>query len=446
MVLNKIKIGVLNICMEEYPHEVTDKLINEIKFLSKNNCEFIYMGKIFSMSESIIKTRELIKENPDLILILLGTWIDSSVAFSALKELENFPFMIWTIPMIDNSSTGSLVGFSVLKGTLERIGKKFSWVYGLPKTIFPKVIEQANYQRIKKELREYRLGLFGYASMGIYTATFDHVSVKDKLGPEVIHIDNLYLVNRMNNINEEKVKDKKDELLAKMRLEKENLDFSFSNAVKMYLSMKEIIDENKLNGVTNKCMFELSSTIGCPCLALSLLIDDGIMTTDEGDIHALITMILLNKLTNKPGYFSDLINAEENYLWFSTCGFIAPSLTKGEILIKQQAEEVGDKGVIISAEPKEGLVTIARLESIPGNRYKMHIAKGNIIEGYRRKHVKKNGLELFLFPICKVDLGYNYKKFLNNVCANHYILVWEDCTDSLTDLCEILDIEVIKDN
>ena len=44
------------------------------------------------------------------------------------------------------------------------------------------------------------MGLFGYAALGIYTATFDTVSLRRKIGPEIHHIDQWLLIKRMEEV------------------------------------------------------------------------------------------------------------------------------------------------------------------------------------------------------------------------------------------------------
>ena len=440
-----VKIGILNLCMKEYLHSVSDRLIDQLKDKMGKDVEWVYFGKSFHMDDVIKHSCSLKKELPDYILILFGTWADASLGMTAYEQLINYPLLFWAIPMIEGNSTGSFVAFCVLKGTLERLGIKFDWKLCLPNEIASVLVNKTRLHRIKSELRNMKLGLFGYAAMGIYTATFNHLGIKHKIGPEVIHVDNVLVLNTMKGLDREIVEFEKEKFYCRFPLHSPKLKPSSDRTLMVYLAMKEIIKSYNMSGVTAKCMFEMSRSIGCSCIPLSLLVDDGIMCSDEGDIYALITMIFMNKLSGQPCFFSDVINAEKQNLWFSTCGFIAPSLVDGNIEINQQVEEIGTEGVVFSGKPKKGLVTIARLEESSDNGYKMHITKGIVDEGYLRKHVTKAGKELNLFPICKVRLEYNVMFFLKNVCSNHYILCWDDIVCELEELCKLLKIKVLKD-
>jgi ferredoxin len=54
----------------------------------------------------------------------------------------------------------------------------------------------------KRHLSEARIGLFGYPALGIYTATADHVSLRQKIGPEIFHLDQWLIVKGMDEVAE----------------------------------------------------------------------------------------------------------------------------------------------------------------------------------------------------------------------------------------------------
>jgi L-fucose isomerase-like protein len=432
--MRKPIIGIINVCMDVYPHDIADPILEEAMEELKKDCEVVYIGKAFTMSESIRKTKELLRSDPDLVVIFFSTWINASVPVSAIKEISDRPMFLWSIPMIEGMSTGSLVGFAVVKGTIERMGLDIPWAYGLPEEITEVLKKEAKASQIVRDLRRSRLGLIGYASMGMYTATFDHLSVKDKLGPEVVHIDNYYLVKKMEEIGIDKAEKRYEALVEKYPLAKDELKEPTLNSILMNIALEKIIEEFELDAITIKCQHEISRTIGCVCIPLSLIVEEGGVATCEGDIHGLITMMLIKGLTMRPSFFSDFINAEGKDIYFSSCGFIAPSLTTGDIRIEQQIHEIGEEGVVFSTAPKTGAVTIARLEA-GKDKYRMHIAQGVVEEGYRRNHRGKP-----LFPICRVRLNYHSGDFLKNVVSNHYLLSYSDIKDDLLRICSMLDI------
>lgn len=91
-----------------------------------------------------------------------------------------------------------------------------------------------------------------------------------------------------------------------------------------------MIAEGNWQGLSVKYQHELSTYLRCiACLPLSLLNDEGVMCTDEGDIHALITMIIMKLLSgeNTPVYFGDIYKLDEGGFLMAQCGLIPHSRT-----------------------------------------------------------------------------------------------------------------------
>ena len=437
------KLGIINIAMEVYPHQLADPLLDSLMVDLGQDANVTYLGKAFDADTAREKAIKIRGMDLDLAVVFLSTWVDATVAMAALLELENVPTVLWGLPMFDGSSTGSLVGLAVVKGSLEQMGRRADFVYGLPETAAQSILGKAKINAVARNLRRQKIGLFGYASMGMYTATFDHANLRAALGPEVLHVDNYALVRSMEALPDDAVRTERQAMLKKLPLSSPDLDEPFTNAVKMRLALKEIIAEEKLDAVSLKCQHEISRTYGCTCIPLAFLVEDGLPATCEGDVPGLVTAMMLRALTEKPAFFCDFINAEEDNVWFSSCGFIAPSLTEGKITVKRQIHEIGEQGAIISAAPKKGDVTIARLAQRPAGKYAMHLASGTVEEGYLREHIYADGSHDHLFPIARVKLPYPSTKFLSDVVSNHYLLTWADCREDLGQLCRVMGIEMI---
>jgi L-fucose isomerase-like protein len=213
-------------------------------------------------------------------------------------------------------------------------------------------------------------------------------------------------------------------------------------AMRMYLALKRFAADEQLDAMTIKCQHEISRSWGCGCLALSLLADEGIPVTCEGDIHGLITGMMIHRVTGAHPFFADFINAAGSDIWFSSCGFIPFSLTEGDIVLQQQIHEIGEEGVTCSAAPRTGPVTIARLEEDGSGGYRMHLADGDAQEGYRREHEDERGRR-DLFPIVRVALQEHSDEFLRRVLANHYLVSYRPCSGELAALCGDMGVSLV---
>jgi len=76
--------------------------------------------------------------------------------------------------------------------------------------------------------------------------------------------------------------------------------------IRLYTALKAIYEENDIIGLTVKC-FHLIELIGTvPCLAFGILNSEGYTLGCEGDVPALIGLILAKNLSGKPGFMANL--------------------------------------------------------------------------------------------------------------------------------------------
>ena len=94
---------------------------------------------------------------------------------------------------------------------------------------------------------------------------------------------------------------------------------AFEKAVRVYKSLCTIVDKYKLNGLTLRC-FDLLTSIGTTgCLGLALLNSQGIVATCEGDVPAMLSMAVAQRVTGTPGFQVNLSKITGDDLLFAHC-------------------------------------------------------------------------------------------------------------------------------
>lgn len=203
-------------------------------------------------------------------------------------------------------------------------------------------------------------------------------------------------------------------------------------ATRIYLTLKKIIDEFNLNALTVKCQYEFSKDLGfVPCVPLSILADEGIVCSCEGDIPLTFTMIILNYLTSQPIYYGDLVDIRDNRIYLSSCGF-APLFLSLSPNMGIGVHKYFFKGLRSGIVLKKGKVTLARLGRIKRD-YVMHIAVGKVIETELRQG---------LFPAAEIELE-GIDDFIENIMSQHYALAYGDLREKLKILCNLLGLKYI---
>ena len=145
--------------------------------------------------------------------------------------------------------------------------------------------------------------------MGMYSATFDPITIKEKFGITVEHLGENIFLNEISKSDENIAKNIAQNVMDRCTVvDTRKTDFKeLTENGKMYLAYKKLIDTYKLSAINTKCDPEMGIHYGrCSCLSHALLVDEGIMSACEGDIHQTISMMILNYLSSKPVMFLDI--------------------------------------------------------------------------------------------------------------------------------------------
>jgi L-fucose isomerase-like protein len=211
----------------------------------------------------------------------------------------------------------------------------------------------------------------------------------------------------------------------------------------MYLALKKMSEEGNWSGLSVKCQHEFSTYLRCTaCLPLSILTDEGTMCTDEGDIHALLTMVVMRWLSDgEPIYFGDIYKLEEGGFLMDHCG-LSPHSCAGDgekVALLPQTPRISKDGkttggVVSSYSFREGDVTIGRIEQDRSGAYTFHFSRGRVK------------------PIESIAYGWSSLvftpegsdgEFAERQLANHYIFVYRDIADRIEAYCSINGIKPV---
>lgn len=144
-----------------------------------------------------------------------------------------------------------------------------------------------------------RLGVIGRPSDWLISSDVDYAKAKSRLNAELVDIP-------------------MSELLS--RLPSDGIDMrSFAGSEAIYNALLDIVRDYRLGGLTLRC-FDLLDTIhNTGCLALARLNAQGITSSCEGDIPALLSMVYLQQTTGCPGFQCNLSRCSGDELLFAHC-------------------------------------------------------------------------------------------------------------------------------
>ncbi len=378
----------------------------------------------------------------DAIIALVVSWVEAPLFVATLRPFFSEPILLWSHTVFFEDEIGLTLGAlpaaGVLRETLEEMGARFAFVYGMPGelTLLERICKFTRAASARRKLSEARIGLLGYASMGMYTGTIDHTQLRCQLGPEIDHLDQYEVVVRYEKTGDDEV----EEWLKQTESWQLGAGVSLTDlrkAFRMALAIDRIAEKHGWDALTIKCQYELSRTFGlAPCLPLSILGDRRVVSC-EGDLPLVVSQLILHYLTGEPTSYGDLHDATETYILLGACGFAplsyaaaAPAINKHTALYE---------GLLNSSPYKPGRVTLLRLGARRGH-FKLHVAAG---DAELPPPFREMGCPTY--PFVKIALDGDVDDFMQHVPSQHYAIAYGDVREEIKVLCRLLDIEIIND-
>ena len=79
-------IALCNVGMKSYNRNILVQMVkNSISELNKE-CEVVYSGEIFDISKAVPTAQRVLRENPDILVILFSTWVFAPIPIAVIQE------------------------------------------------------------------------------------------------------------------------------------------------------------------------------------------------------------------------------------------------------------------------------------------------------------------------------------------------------------------------
>ncbi len=447
--MKKIKAGFVGFRCASYPREIIEKRSLEAKkAVEEKGIELIYTDPVSNFEEADRAKEELSQENFDLLIACVTSWIESPVAMTILKEFFHKPILLWGLGgYIEKGrliSPASQAATSALRWPLEAMGAKFKFIYDWPDSPMniDKVENFAKAARAVRELSHSKVGMMGYADMGLYATMFDGVSLRGKIGVEVEVFDMLEVVQKMEKISQIEISNLVDKMRKEWTFEKLVKNETLERLARIYLALKEKIKEGNYEAISLKCVEGMKKYMNFPpCMILSMLADE-LPAICEDDALGAVTQLMLKYLTDQSAPYMEMYEFMKDRILIGVCGFVPFSVVDGPIRVSPYGGWGGlSAGAMNTSRVKTGSVTLARLSS-RGDKYSMHIVTG---KGVTPGKWEELGWEAPApnFPSLEVRLDCPVEEFAQKILSQHYLLAYGDHREKIEDLCKILGIEII---
>jgi L-fucose isomerase-like protein len=426
----------------DYPRDELERWIAaSLEALRGMGLEVLAIPPVVVSSDVDAAVQALRAGEYDAIVALLVSWVEAPLLVSTLRPVRSRPMVLWShTTYMDGDSRvtlGALPAAGVVRETLEEMGFRFSFVYGMPGEahLAGLLAPVARAAAAANALSRARIGLFGYACMGMYTGTVDHTQLRAQVGPDIDHLDQYVIVERFQRLTNDEVRDLLPRAAA-WDMSPAVSDADLLKVFRMYAALKALAQENRYDALTVKCQYELSRLFGlAPCMPLSLLGDEMVVSC-EGDVPLAASQLILHLLTGDPTSYGDVHHVTADEILFGACGFAPLRYAAGRPLVNKHTALY--EGLLNSSPYKEGPVTLARLAAHRGG-FKLHIAGGQAVLPPKFHEV---GCPPYAF--FSVRLDGDTDEFMQRLCSQHYAVAYGDVRAELRALCRLLDIVAVE--
>ena len=316
--------------------------------------------------------------------------------------------------LLTSGKSNSLAASLEILSYLRQQGLKGEVLHGSPEYLQQRVHTLETVASARKKLAGTRIGVIGQPSDWLIASHADPMAVMDKLGARLVEIPMEELLREIAKAPSENAP--ADEPMAG------NVRRSYPGATQVYHALEKLVARYELGAFTLRC-FDLLTAVGnTGCLALASFNADGIPASCEGDVPALLSMMIAQALTGVTGFQANpsRIDVETGQMLFAHCTVPFNMVTDWQY----DTHFESGIGVGIHGNLPEGPVTVFKVDGKLGRHF---AAEGELLHNQYEDNLCRTQVVLQLKP---EDARY----FLTDPIGNHHIILPGHCKALLEEL------------
>lgn len=284
------------------------------------------------------------------------------------------------IYLLTSGKSNSLAASMEILSFLRQQGISGEILHGSNEYIKGRIATLLQVEEARRQMQGARLGVIGKPSDWLISSDADYCKVRERIGLELIDIPMQELLDAI---------EQKD----------------------IYTGLKKVIAKYQLKGFTLRCFDLLTELKTTGCLALAKLNSEGYVAGCEGDVPAMISMMIVRSLTGVSGFQANpaRINPETGEMLFAHCTIPLDMVERYEL----DTHFESGIGVGVRGYMKEGPVTLFK---VSGDLSRHFAQEGTLIRNTSEPDLCRTQQVIRLSD--KSQTSY----FLTNPIGNHHIV------------------------
>jgi L-fucose isomerase-like protein len=254
-------------------------------------------------------------------------------------------------------------------------------LHGSNAYITGRIATLARVAEARQQLAGKKLGVIGRPSDWLISSGTDYGVVRERLGIELVDISMQELLDAIDDCA-------------------------------IYEGLKKVICAHQLNGFTLRCFDLLTALKSTGCLALAKLNSEGYVAGCEGDVPAMLSMMIARSLTGVSGFQANpaRINPDTGELLFAHCTIPLDMVERYEL----DTHFESGIGVGVRGYMKEGPVTLFK---VSGDLKRSFVAEGMLVGSTAEPDLCRTQQVIQLSDASQASY------FLTNPIGNHHIVI-----------------------
>lgn len=314
------KLGVLFLSRKRggFDQQWGGKVEQEVReFFDRSSYECFFPQKASDDASLRRGLAQCKQANCNVLVVLQATMSDGRLAPIIGQLWEGIP-ILWATPEKPEGemiSSNSLVGIHVFAATLRQLQKPFEVLYGSPadERVRRELEQAVRLTNAAQCFRRSKVGLVGYHAPGFIDMHADPFELSSHLGIQMQHFGIQELVDNVNALPEEAVQEDVQRVLdMELPFEEEVTQEDLPTNSRLYLAMRQMIEEENLDTLAVRCWPELPNVVGqWAYLAMVRLTTEGYPNAMEGDVDGALSGLIGELLGFGAGYLSDWLEHDE---------------------------------------------------------------------------------------------------------------------------------------
>ena len=324
----------------------------------------------------------------DLSLIYVRTGGTEGIFKTLLPQIQQTgkPVLLLT-----SGTSNSLAASMEILSFLRQNDMQGEILHGQPQYITRRILELQQLAEARRKLQGCRLAVIGQPSDWLISSAADYEAVRNKLGIELVDIPLEEVLKALGTTQ---------------------IDGGKDGAMQIYEALRKVVEKYHLQGFTLRCFDLLSVLHNTGCLALAQLNAEGLVAGCEGDVPAMLSMMIVRSLFGVSGFQANPahINTETGEILLAHCTIPLDMVNRYEL----DTHFESGIGVGIRGYMPEGPVTLFK---VSGTLTRHFVAEGQLLRCEARPNLCRTQ------AVVQLSNPQDARYFLTRPIGNHHILL-----------------------